>query len=373
MKARLIIDSTKRSADLYYLTGLKAPDPVIWFQLGRKRVLMLSELELDRARIEARADRFVALRPYLAKASKRMGAATAVHAAALFLEEHGARRVEVPGTFPSSMYLTLRSLGFEVAVVNGEFVPARRTKRAAEVREIVRAIRYGAEGIAMAVDMIRRAVVRRRTLHLDGQPLTSERIRKEVTLFLTARGYSAAGLIVAGRKDQTSLPHHVGSGALRAGEPIILDFFPRSASSGFHGDITRTVLKGRATHELRAMERAVRRVESDIAARLRPGVLGVELHARAIGMFDRAGFKTGRAGGKARGFFHGIGHGLGLEIHEKPSMSARDEVLRKGDVVTVEPGLYYPERGGIRHENVYLLTDRGARCLTRCDVPFEII
>ena len=109
MKARLIIDSTRRSADLFYLTGLKAPDPVIWLQLGRKRVLMLSELELDRARIEARADRFVALRPYLAKASRRLGGATAVHAAALFLKEHGASRVEVPSTFPSSMYLTLKT------------------------------------------------------------------------------------------------------------------------------------------------------------------------------------------------------------------------------------------------------------------------
>jgi len=215
--------------------------------------------------------------------------------------------------------------------------------------------------------------VKRRTLHLDGKPLTSERVRHEVTLFLTARGYSAAGLIVAGRRDQTSLPHHVGSGPLGAGEPIIMDFFPRCSSSGFHGDITRTVLKGRAPAAVRAMERAVRKVESDIASRLRPGVRGVDLHARALKMFARAGFDTGRAGGKARGFFHGIGHGLGLEIHERPSMSARDEVLRRGDVVTVEPGLYYPEHGGIRHENVYLLTDAGARCLTRCRVPFEII
>ena len=129
----------------------------------------------------------------------------------------------------------------------------------------------------------------------------------------------------------------------------------------------------RGTDILKAMERAVRKVERDIAARLRPGVRGVDLHARALKMFARVGFETGRAGGKARGFFHGIGHGLGLEIHERPSLSAREERLQKGDVVTVEPGLYYPERGGIRHENVYLITDRGARCLTRCDMPFEII
>ena len=372
MKARLVIDSTKRSSDLLYLTRLKAPDPVIWLQVGRQRALMLSELELDRARQEATADLFLSARAYLAKAARFFPNPTSVHAAAVFLKERGARRVEVPASFPAAYDRLLKSLGFDVEVNEGAFVPARRSKRRAEVREITAAVRAGAEGVGLAVDMIRRARVRGTMLHLDGKKLTSEDLKREVTKALVDKGYSAAGLIAAGCRDQTSLPHHTGSGPLLAGEAIILDFFPRSVRSGYHGDITRTVVKGRASERLRRMERAVREVERRAAAGLRAGVRGADLHKAALRTFERAGFETGRRGGKARGFFHGLGHGLGLEIHESPSVSARDEVLRTGDVVTIEPGLYYPETGGVRHENVYLVTAGGSEPLTDCEVPFEI-
>ena len=372
MKARLVIDSTKHSADLFYLTGFRAPDPIIWMQLGRGKILMLSELELDRAKKEASADLFVPLKTYFTKAMKLFSRTSLVHAAAVFLKEKGVKRIEVPMSFPSLYLRVLEDLDFTVRVSGGDFVPARRAKRRREIEEIRKSIRRGAEGVELAVDMIARSTVRSGKLQLDGKPLTSERLKLEVTRFLLDRGCGASGLIAAGSRRQTSMPHHTGSGALRAGEAIILDFFPRDIMSGYHGDITRTVVKGKAGDRLKKMYEATRKVERKTSSMLRPGVPCKKLHAKALEIFKDAGFVTGRRKGRAGGFFHGLGHGLGLEIHEKPSFSAVAERLRCRDVTTIEPGLYYLETGGVRHENVYVITSTGHELLTDCDVPFEI-
>jgi Xaa-Pro aminopeptidase len=373
MKARLIIDSTRRNADLFYLTRLRAPDPIIWIKTGRERVLILSELELDRARKEARADLVLPANTYYARAVASTGrAATPAHAAAAFLEERRAKRVEVPVDFPLKYYRVLTGLGFDVVMPEGDFVPARRAKSKWEKREIEEAVRRGAEGIDLAVDMIRRAEVRGRTLHLGGAPLTSERLKKDVAGFLLDKDHDAADLILAGRREHTCLPHHTGGGPLGAGEFIIMDFFPRSRRSGYHGDITRTVVKGRAGKRQERMYRAVRKVERAVASMLRPGAECRALHRTALRMLEREGFRTGRRKGSAYGFFHGIGHGLGLEVHERPSFSAAGEVLRRGDVVTVEPGLYYPDVGGVRHENVYMITSSGSELLTHYEIPLEL-
>ena len=372
MKTRLVIDSTKHSADLFYLTGFRAPDPIIWMQLGRRKILMLSELELDRAKKEATADLFVSLKTYFAKAQKVFSRALLIHAAAVYLKEKGVKKIEVPSSFPAGCLRTLEELEFKVSVVEADFVPARRAKRTWEIDEIRKSIRHGAEGVELAADMIARSTVRSGKLQLDGKPLTSERLKLEVTRFLLDRGCGASGLIAAGSRRQTSMPHHTGSGVLMAGEAIILDFFPRDLASGFHGDITRTVVKGKAGAGLRKMYEAVRKAEKKTSSMLRPGVSCRKLHVTALKVFREAGFVTGRRKGRARGFFHGLGHGLGLEIHEKPLFSAVAEMLRFRDVTTIEPGLYYIETGGVRHENVYAITSTGHDLLTDCKVPFEL-
>ncbi len=172
---------------------------------------------------EARADLFLPVRGYLLRAARLLGHATSAHAAAVFLRQRGIRSVEVPDSFPVGLLRTLEDLGFGVTVSGEDFVPARRSKRRREVREIRRSIRSGAEGIDLAVSMIRRAEARGGRLMLEGRPLTSERVKREVTKFLVDRDCQAAGLIAAGRRDQTAMPHHTGSGPLEPGEAIILE------------------------------------------------------------------------------------------------------------------------------------------------------
>jgi Xaa-Pro aminopeptidase len=367
------IDSTRRSPDLLYLTSFRAPDPVIWIQAGRERLLVLSDLELDRGRRTARASRCLALSPLARRARRLLGATPSpAHVAALVLADRGASRVEVPPTFPALYLAHLEALGVTPEVSHGPFVPGRRRKSAREVAAMRRCQRAAEEGMRLAASLIARAIPRGRRLVLDGEILTSERIKMEVSVALMREGYQAAGLIVAGRPAQTCLPHHAGEGPLLAGQAIIMDFFPRSLATGYHGDETRTVVRGTPGAEIMAMWRAVHEAERIGARMLRPGARGSEIHARVVEFLEREGFRSGRTSRGPRGFFHGLGHGLGLEIHEPPSLSSPDTVLEVGDVVTVEPGLYYPRTGGVRHENLYHVGPTGAEPLGGLALDFVI-
>jgi len=107
---------------------------------------------------------------------------------------------------------------------------------------------------------------------------------------------------------------------------------------------------------------------------LKPGVSGKDIHQAVVDFFKAKGFETVTGGGTTpRGFFHSTGHGLGLEIHEAPSLSLRSEApLQAGHVVTVEPGLYYPEWGAVRLENVAALSENGCQNLTKYPLFLEV-
>ena len=168
-------------------------------------------------------------------------------------------------------------------------------------------------------------------------------------------------------------PHEPGHGPLRANEPIILDVFPRSQKTGYFGDITRTVVRGRASDAARRVYDTVLRAQQIAFARLRPSIKAVEVHDAVRTFFDSEGYKTVTKRGRMHGFFHGTGHGLGMEIHEAPRISlASHDVLAAGQVVTVEPGLYYPGVGGVRLEDVAVLTPQGARNLTKFEKVLEV-
>lgn len=373
MKARLIIDSTRRSPDLLYLTSFRAPDPVIWVQAGRETLLVLSDLELDRGRRTARVSRCVPYAPLARRARRKLGRTPSpAHVAGLVLAERGATSVQIPATFPALLLSHLEEMSLRPVIVAGPFVPRRRRKNRKQVEAMRRCQRAGEEGIRLVVEMISRARRRGRTLVLDAEPLTSERLKRVVSVALLEKGYQAAGLIIAGRPEQTCLPHDTGSGPILANHAIIMDFFPRSLETGYHGDETRTVVRGKPSPRLAAMARAVREAERRAARMLRPGARGSEIHARVVEFLGREGFETRRQAARPRGFFHGLGHGLGLEIHEPPSLSGPDTILEVGDVVTVEPGLYYPRTGGVRHENLYYIGKKGTEPLGSLELDLVI-
>ena len=227
--------------------------------------------------------------------------------------------------------------------------------------------------MAEAMQVLRASKIGRdRRLLYHNVPLTSEKLRSVIdTAILQACGL-ADNTIVAGGK-QGCDPHEGGFGPLRANEPIIVDIFPRSQKTGYFGDITRTVVRGRASEAVRKLYDTVLRGQKLGFRKMRANIPTAEAHRAVQQFFEQEGYKTGKSGGRMQGFFHGTGHGLGLEIHEPPRVNASStEVFKPGQVVTVEPGLYYPELGGVRLEDVACVTGSAPRNLTKFEKVFEI-
>jgi Xaa-Pro aminopeptidase len=366
----LMVADSERDADMLYATGLFVPDPFIYLRAAGRPVLVMSDLEIDRAphcrvvplsryQRELR-DRGV-LRPGLA------------HVIRLVLREHRVRRVTVPAQFPIGLTRDLEGLGIRVRPCRGSVYPEREIKSAAEVRKISAALMMAEVGMAEAMQALRAAKIGRdRRLIYHNLPLTSEKLRAIIDCAILQANGQPANTIVAGGR-QACDPHERGYGPLRAHEPIIIDIFPHSQKTGYFGDITRTVVRGRASEAARKLYDTVWQAQKIAFKKVRAGTPTGNVHRAVQEFFTQQGYRTGRRNGRMEGFFHGTGHGLGLEIHESPRLGPTSSGrLRAGHVVTVEPGLYYPEFGGVRLEDVVLVTQNGARNLTRFEKALEL-
>lgn len=370
----LMVADSERDADMLYATRLFVPDAFIYLRRRGRATLVMSDLELDRARRLARHCRVVALSAYQRRLQregvKRPGLAHVIRA---LLRQRRLRSVVVPRQFPFGLARELMGMGVRVQPCRGAAFPERERKSPEEVKKISAALMMAEVGMAEAMQALRAARIGKdgRLLY-QGAPLTSEKLRSVIDCaILQANGLAAHTIVAGGR--QACDPHESGHGPLRANEPIIIDIFPRSQRTGYFGDITRTVVRGRASEGARRLYDTVKRAQELAFGQIRAGVKGAAVHRAVQEFFEREGYKTRRRDNHMEGFFHGTGHGLGLEIHEAPRLSAHStDTLQPGHVVTVEPGLYYPELGGVRLEDVALVTARGARNLTRFEKVLEL-
>ena len=286
--------------------------------------------------------------------------------------DRGVRSLEVPDTFPTALADSLRGLGFGVRWIDAPFEPARAFKTADEVEKIRGAIRHTEAAMQYAIDRIADASIGDDgLLHENGAPLTSEQVRFGIDSLLLERHCYAYEAIVAGG-EQGCDPHERGHGPLPAHSPIILDIFPRDLKTRYHGDMTRTVVRGKASEEAKKMYRAVADAKARAEELLKDGADGWDVHKAVDETFTSAGFETGQKDGRMQGFFHGTGHGLGLDVHELPRVSRVHETMLEGHVVTVEPGLYYPGVGGVRIEDDVLITKDGCENLCTMESVFEL-
>ena len=373
--AFLIIDSSERNSDLYHRTGFFVPDPVIFFEHDGEGTLVLSDLELERGKKEARVERVISLGQCVARLSRgRRKRPAMAEVAADLLAQRKVRSLIVQRQFPLFYADELREAGFSVKTAKTDFLfPGRLRKSSAEVSLIKKALFATAEAMRLAISIISDSDVKGSFLYRDGKPLTSEIVRSAVNSLLASRGYLASNTIVAGGK-QGSMPHEGGSGPLAAGWPVVIDIFPRSQSNGYFGDMTRTVVRGEPSSELLRMYNTVLSGQKIALSMIKDGVRGKDVHGAVMDFFTEHGFSTTSSSGatEPEGFIHSTGHGLGLDIHEPPRIGPGDEVLREGNVVTVEPGLYYGHLGGIRIEDVVLVTRDGNENLTRCSKKFRV-
>ncbi len=368
----LMYAASEGDADLLYATRFFAPDPFLFAQKGRRGYLVLNDLEIDRGRRQASVDRVLSWSRLARRIEARGGRPSVAALAVELLAELRLRRVEVPRGFPLGLAHELRDLGVRLDVAADPFWPERAQKTRSEVRDIEEALRAAEAGLEAGIAALRACRIGRDGyLRRDGRRFTAEDLRAAVNTRIMALGCVPSHTICA-PGDQAVDPHEAGHGPIRAHEPVVMDIFPRSERSGYFGDLTRTVVRGRASqrlHEVYALVHAGVRLGH---SRIRAGADGQAIHREIHELFRRQGFETGLRNGRMQGFFHGTGHGLGLEIHEAPSISVRPSTLEAGHVVTVEPGLYYLGLGGVRIEDVALVLRNGSRNLTRVPKQLEI-
>jgi Xaa-Pro aminopeptidase len=370
--ATLFIAASEVDSNLYYATKFVAPDPFIYLELKGERLMIMSDLEIDRAKAQATVDRVLSYSEIEKKAKAQgMKEPTPVDVVHVVLKEAKIRRLLVPANFPFIHATRLQELGYSLMPKRDPFYEQRAVKTAEEVRHIEAAQRATEEAVAAAHDALRRATIRDQMLWLDGECLTSERIKQLINVKLMERNCVAQHTIVAGG-EQACDPHHEGSGPLPADRSIIFDVFPRSATSRYFADMSRTVIRGTASPELKRLYQTVRDAQEEAIGKIKDGADGMKIHQGICERFEKAGYTTGLVNGRMQGYFHGTGHGVGLDIHEAPRISRTGSLLQEGHVVTVEPGLYYPGLGAVRIEDMVLVTKDGCRNLTDFPKEFEL-
>jgi Xaa-Pro aminopeptidase len=271
----------------------------------------------------------------------------------------------VPPQFPAALARELEAF-VRVIVDEDTVLKARAVKTDEEVTAIARVQEATEAAMGGAVSSIRSSRARKGILYRGRIPLTSEILQKEVAIALLSRGCRAVDTIISCGED-SAIPHMRGSGPLREGASIILDIFPQDEETGYTADMSRTVVKGEPAAELNEMFEAVRGAQSLAATLVRPGTTGAEVHGKVVDYFKERGFES-----NTRGFIHNLGHGVGLDVHELPVLGPGGGELAAGNVITLEPGLYYPGKGGIRLEDMGVVTKKGFRDLTRMPREFRV-
>lgn len=371
-KTLLIYSTSEGDSNMLYATGIFVPDPFIFFQHKAMKYVVMSDLEIDRAKKQAEVDRVLSLSSYQARAKEKGKISpTTGDILDLLFRERGVRSLFVPANFPTQLADELRSKRF-IVQIKDPFFPERERKSADEVKMLRDSLRVSELGLDAGIKALQKATIGPdRYLYLNGSRLTSELLKSIVNTTIMAEGWVPSHTIIASG-NQCCDPHHEGSGPIKADTSIIFDIFPRSQKTGYFGDLSRTVVRGHASDRLKEAYAAVL-AGQELAFRLiRDGVSGRDIHQKILALFEQRGFRTGQIRGRMQGFFHGTGHGLGLDIHEPPRISQMQATLRTGHVVTVEPGLYYPGMGGVRLEDVVVVTKGGNRNLTRYPKFLEI-
>ncbi len=371
-----LIDADSEDADQYYLSGFDAPDPFVTLYDGEEVNLLFDRsLEYGRAKREARAatvERNVDF-GYREKVSEYGADEAPFHVVAEFLRSHGVESVGVPPRFPVSTADGLRDRNIAVDPdVDSVVTAVRATKTGDEIEFIRDAQAANETAMAAAESLLREADVDAEGRLIHGEEvLTSERVKEEIEVTLLREGCALDQTIVASGANAAD-PHDRGSGPLHADEPIIVDVFPRDKATKYNGDMTRTFLVGEADETVREWYDLTERAYEAALDAVEPGATGAAVHDAACDVYEEAGLPTLRSDESAEtGFIHSTGHGVGLDVHEQPSVSPSGGELEIGHVITIEPGLYDPEVGGVRLEDLVVVTADGYENLT--DYPMELV
>jgi Xaa-Pro aminopeptidase len=372
----LIYGDTMRSPELRHEVPLLIPDAFLYAEKDGRRVVVLHSLEIPRVRADAPELEIIPVEQLGTDdlfAQGLQGWEVELETAVRGCRELGIERAAVPPSFPLAHADNLRAHGIDVTVDRDLFNVRRRAKNATEIAGIRRAQRACEAALDASRELLRRAQPNGAGLEADGEALTSERIKRVIEDVFADHGVEGSDMIVA-HGPQTAVGHNMGSGQIAPNEPIVFDLFPRDRATGCYSDMTRTYVVGEPSDEVKEWHALVKRALETSTADVKPAVNGRALFEGVCDQFQAAGYKTqlNKEQGEVLedGFFHSLGHGVGLEVHELPSLGRAGHDLVPGDVITIEPGLYRSGYGGVRLEDIVLVTEDGHEVLT--DYPYDL-
>jgi len=390
-----LVDADSSDSTQRYLSGFDAPDPFVTVYTPERTALLVSALEYGRAKKESRADDVSRLadHDYRALAAEHGAGEAKARVVAAWLDDLGVDSVATPERFPLGPADRLRERDVSVEPESEDVVTDIRARKTPEEIEHIRTAQQANEAaMRAAAELLEDATVvesddadadtsditvgtdegDRQILRYDGDVLTSERVKEEIEVTLLRHGCALDETIVACGADAAD-PHNRGSGPLRPNEPIIVDIFPRSKATKYHADMTRTFVKGEPAETVREWFELTHEALDAALDAVEAGVTGEAVHDAACDVYEDAGLPTLRSDPTTEtGFIHSTGHGVGLDVHELPRVSPDGGELRPGHVITIEPGLYNPAVGGVRIEDLVVVTEDGYENLTEHPIELQL-
>jgi Xaa-Pro aminopeptidase len=343
--------ASSRDADMRYLTHFTTSDAFVFFKRpGDPGVIIVSQMELGRASRESSAavmTRTQAGLPGILKKEKDPYLATAK-----MIAGQVGKKILVPPNFPIALANAL-SEQCTILVDHGTVMEMRAKKSNNEILLMKNVQKVTEKAMGRAISLIRSASVKKGILHIDKKPLTAEHVKFSMHSLLLEHGCGAVDTIVS-CGEETAIPHMTGTGPLKSDEPIVIDLFPVEERSGYYADMTRTVVKGEPSTGIQEMYNALREAKHLGISRVKAGMSGADIYLAVVDFFKDHGYES-----DTRGFVHNLGHGVGLQVHELPTVGPAGKALASGNVITIEPGLYYPGIGGVRLEDIGVVTSKG--------------
>ncbi len=373
----LVIGDTFRCPELRHEIPLGVPDPFLYAEVDGARHVYVSSMEAPRIDGLGLDVTVHPLEEIGIDELRRQGLdqrALVLEVAARACAHVGLRQALVPHTFPAGHLDRIRRAGVELSVDQEHFDDRRRVKSGRELAGVRRAQEAAEAGMRVATEMLAAATVRNGGLELAGEPLTVERVKAEIARAFEGHGCVTDDFIVAPAA-QGAIGHEMGHGAIRPGDPVVIDLWPRHRDSACYADMTRTFVVGEPDEKVREWHRLTREALEVATAMIRPGVACRAVFDAVCDVIEDAGYPTMRTKHEGEalrdGFFHGLGHGVGLEVHELPLLGfLPGGDLVAGDVITLEPGVYESGVGGVRLEDLVLVTEDGCEVLT--DFPYHL-
>ncbi len=362
----VLIQSSETAANLQYICGTQLPETAVLIKTFHTASLIVSEMEYTRMQRNVRGNITVVY-------PEKIGSTWKKGPADWISKTISGKKIRVTPDLPIGLANKLKRRKYQLTVSKEPPCPRREIKTDDEAKAVQQSQRAAVAAMKAAIAQIASAEIGSdQQLRIGKTNLTSETVRATIGHTLLDLDCIAEETIVS-CGSMSADPHERGEGTLRAGEPIVIDIFPRSGKTGYWGDITRTVCRGPASAALKKQYNAVKAAQAVALKEVKAGAWTDDIHAAAAAELDRRGYPTETIDDIPQGFIHGTGHGVGLEIHEAPRVSsANHQKLRAGHIITIEPGLYYPDIGGVRIEDTILVTQDGYKMLAPCPKKLEI-